>query len=118
VSRGITPAQALASVEPTFALSAARPRPVRAGRAAIVKVTLTNTGAAAKKAVKVCLNARPGLSPRRSCKVVKAPPARSRRVLSFRLGTTKRTRAGSYRLSVVAAGTGAKSKTLVLKVVK
>ncbi|WP_249010593.1 hypothetical protein [Conexibacter sp. DBS9H8] len=116
VSRGITPAQAIASVTPKLALHAARSHPVRAGQTATVKVTLTNSGAAATKAVKVCLSARKGLAPMHSCKLVKAPAAKSHHTLVFKLKTTTRTRAGLYRLTVSAAG--AKPAKVALKVLK
>jgi hypothetical protein len=113
ISRNITIAQAQALSAPKLTLKSTKPAAVRAGRTAVVKVTLANTGAADTKSVRVCLSVKPPLSPRSDCKTVATPKAKSTATLSFAVKTTGAT-AGTHLLILTA--TGLKRQTVALRI--
>jgi hypothetical protein len=111
ISRSIAPSDAQpAHVSESVAKKATS---VRAGKSTGVKVTLTNSGDAAAKSVKVCLKPTKGIAVS-ACQTVKALAANSKHSLVFKVSTKKSLKAGSHKLTLTA--TGLKSQTVTVKV--
>jgi hypothetical protein len=91
---------------PVLAVSAKRPKAVKAGRPATVKATVGNTGDAAASGVRVCLTVPKPLKPKLQCKGVGGLAAgASSAPVRFKV-RTKKNKPGRYTLALRAAGTG------------
>ena len=110
ISRGIDPtaSSTTTATAPKVAVSVTKPASVKAGKAAKVKVTVKNTGAADTKSVKVCLTAKSPLKAS-GCQTVTKPAAGASKTLSFTVKTTAATKAGKHVLKITATGLKAKS---------
>jgi CARDB len=123
ISRGIDPKPYLippgGGKSAKLALSAKKPKSVKAGKKAMVKAIVSNSGDGDAAGVEVCLTAPKPLTPKRKCKTVGALAAGASKNLTFKVNTKKHEK-GKYALKLKATGSGltaAAAKT-TLKVTK